>query len=175
MGVVGQPLPGPWGEGVRPDRGPPLRVHFPGPMPACACEASSPRGQCWSPGRLWVLGCVGAFCPPPPGPGRGRCSRSPPTWAPSVGVGTKQPPEPPTCPRCHGNDSAHVDDGEREERRGDIATDLKVGGGSSGSCVLDPPPSSWARPQLPLPQAPQGRGGACAPVLASEFARPWVS
>lgn len=49
------------------------------------------------------------------------CSLSLPTWAVSLGVGPKQPPEPPTCPRCHGNDSAHVDEEEREEKRGEVS------------------------------------------------------
>lgn len=51
----------------------------------------------------------------------GDCSLSLPTWAVSLGVGPKQPPEPPTCPRCHGNDSAHVDEEEREEKRGEVS------------------------------------------------------
>lgn len=69
-----------------------------------------------------AAGGFGDVCVGGRGAGRGRCSHSPPTWARSLGAGPKLPPEPPTCPRCHGNDSAHVDEEEREERRGEEAS-----------------------------------------------------
>lgn len=90
-------------------------------------------------------------------PGRGRCSRSPPTWVLSLGVGPKQPPEPPTCPRCHGNDSAHVDEEEREERRGGITTEEKRGREGARR----------AQGRVRRLQPP--------PVPTSETACPWVS
>lgn len=96
------------------------------------------------------------------GAGRGRCSRSPPTWARSLGAGPKLPPEPPTCPRCHGNDSAHVDEEEREERRGearrhhDRLPRTRTGGG--------PHPQAGRAPG-PVQRGPVPTLSACLPLL----------
>lgn len=119
------------------------RLHF-GPSglspEAWGCAGVAREGRAWmSAGRgpRWWEDWPHSRSPCPPGarrvptgcprPGRrafgqarcirlGRGRRSPHLGS-GLGAGLKLPPEPPTCPRCHGNDSAHVDaeEGRREE------------------------------------------------------------
>lgn len=137
MGVVGQPHRVPL-----PDLG--WKGQW---RPKILFESSSPRPPSLGLGclraralsRFWGVGAFSGVLLS--GLGAWRCSRSPPTWAVSMGVGPKQPPEPPTCPRCHGNDSAHVDEEEREEKRGEEASRQEDGRG-----LLRVPPAGALTP-----------------------------
>lgn len=60
--------------------------------------------------------------------------------------------------------------GKGEERRGGITTDVRMGGDSSGSCVLEPPPCRWSGPSCSHPRAPRaGWGLSASPGLRARM------